>query len=1573
MIFIDKMKNFKIYKTKTFLPTTPTSKKKGAAILLLTPNYESSKKLMNNSLFVNSGRYASYYIEKDISYYINSKVAEEIDESAIIKEHDEYLYYLEEKDSVKRSELPDDAFGIPDKRKYPLYDEAHVRSAIKFFNYVDSEDEELLARNIIKAMKKFGIYGEVEVSEKNRFSKYYHPANKKKDDKKSTKESSYDIISSRYLVENAPTNSINTGDKLILFNEATVHDKRLKQLLYTSRIRKRKEVLNLLDSVRKDNPWISYTFPELNRYLNRNIFVDLYYYSSIFFDNNTWIMKKGLDLYINFLGKLVNHPNLKNNGYNKKTIFIPIADWSIGHKSDMWNFRRTINPISVIYQLLFENRLRELKSIFGDTDVLFIASNKYFKVNFSQIDAKDTRMYMTKFKKFCIKIVNNEEFDLSDIDTSADNKETPEVIATKIADKVEKSKGIDLTKHLVKSKEKINKNTKIVKGVTTFDPNKITIQNANGKKTVIANIKDLDDEADYDETDTEDSERTKAIDKLSDAIIAASNDSDSEEDALDKLDDEEIAKIILSLGDEDEVNISAARSTRMSKLNNEILDKEINGRTVKDILEEEKPPKKVVSVDVSSPNKEEWSQLSYINMDKSYDIDKDIVSMFRMFSECTRPMVIKDITATDNSTSEDHVMLYDVKMEDYKGRRFRVKLDIPIMEDNRFYLRGDYKSINTQLFVIPIVKVDTDRCQITSNYRKIFIDRFGDNRGRSLPAVSKLLKALNKCTDNKLKISTGNNEKVCSKYHLPMDYIDIATSISKIESSNWIIMFNQDEIRNKYTVDETKGIPFLYNKKLKAIEYFTYDNYNTTFISKLCDILFEQSTELSELYSNVTRSSGSAYSRAYIMSTDIPLVLVCAYHVGLSTVMDRAGIKYDKVEKLTREIRKDTNKDWIEFDDGYVVYDVNYESSLLLNGLKIASCPTEAYSIDDMDSRNMYLEFLDNFGGRIKADGLDNFYDLFLDPMTKDSLKYYNLPTDYIGVLLYGNTMLVDNKFTKHIDASSKRFRRYQLVSAYTYRVLANAYGTYMNEDRHSATATFSVKQDDVIKTFLTDSITSDDSIINALRDVETTNAVTTKGPSGMNSERAYTLDKRGYDDTMLNVLGMSTGFAGNAGITRQATINSNITKDGYVIASKDREMNDSNTLTATEALIPFGSTRDDPMRTAMSFIQTAKHMVRTESSDPLLVTSGADEAMPYITTDRFAFKAKHNGTVLNATEDFILIEYTDGTKDYINLKEEICKNSDGGYYVPLKLDAIDKIKPGYKFKENQVLAYDRHSFSDSSGESNNLTYNVGTLAKVAILNTDEGFEDAGIISQSMAEKLATRVNIKYTAVINADSTLFKIVKINDHVEASDPLIIWENAFDDEDAAEVMDALTQAVGDEFSDIGKSKLFSEVTGKVTDIKIYRTVELDELSPSLKKLVNAYEKPIREKEKILKENNLPTSSLPAHYKLNPTGKLKRAQEAILVEIFVEYLDTVGVGDKIVYNSANKAVEKGIFPVGLEPYTEFRPNEKIDAFVNDSSISKRIVFSSIIYGSLQKLMIELDRSVKDIMGIEYDDSTV
>ena len=1630
MIFIDEIKNLKIYKTPVFLPTLEHDKKKGSAILLLSPNYESSKKILNYPLFINRGRFVSYYMERNVAYYINDKNIKNVDESSVefTKEFQSYDQLLE-MTAAERNKLPDSAFGIPSKRKYPLDTPARVKSAIRFFNYCDKEDEEELARNIIKAIKKFKMEDQIHVGPKNRFSKYYHPENKPVQEAVILNDKGEEVpkicpkcgaevkifIKGEpvYLCSNKDCNKffgvvpfreaeeldysselflkslresddyLLMEDKVIFLGEASANDTKLREILYSSQIKQRKELILLYDQLKLDVPYIQYTFTETSRYQGKNLFVDLYYYNKIFFENNTWFANKGMRLYLDLLTRLINHQNINPSIYKKKTIIIPIADWS--NDTNIWNYRYSLNPISIIYQLMINGMKSSLDKIFESNDILFLAKDKYFKINFSELDFGNIKKLANSFKLFLIKIVKNEEFDASDIDTSSDQTQSKKAIKANIIDKIEQAKGVDLTSKVALVQKMKQDASKTKKGYIPAPANKIaTIQDKDSKENIKKEIEVQKKEnsektiskASVNKSSTEkENKRNANLMKLAKMVDDAGDNSYSEDDAWDDLDNDEAKEIIMDLDNdgEDKPNISEGRAARISELDKELMEKEIKGKTIKELLDEKPKEEKVTSLPVSSPNTE-WESMKFMNFDKDYPIDKYIVSIFRFFSTVSHPISILDIDVQDNSTSEDRLELYTVNMEDYRGKRFTIKLDIPIMVDNRFLLRGNYKSIQNQFFNMPIIKTDIDTCQIISNYMKIFVRRFGTAKGKSLPLVSKFIRAVNKYEGRKIKFTVGDNKKICVKYHLPIDYIDLSGVYTRIETEDFIIYFNQDEIRSKYTIEEGYGIPYLYEKKENRIVYYK-DNDPNNFITVLMQEFTKYGDKYSEFAESVYHSTPPTictYSRCSIMNSQIPMIVICAYHVGLRKTMDLAKIKYDIRSTLTKEDRYYSNKDWIKFKDGYIIFESTYESSLLMNGLK--DCPTDTIEIAGIDNRNTYFGFLDNFGGRVKADGLDNFYDLIVDPITKESLEHYKMPTDYISILLYANALLADNKYVKHTDTSSRKIRRYELIPVYTYKVLAEAYGAYVNYvKKNPRIAEFSVKQSAVIDRFLTDSISSDDSCINALRDIETTNSVTTKGPSGLNSDRAYSLDKRTYDDSMLNVLAMSTGFAANSGITRQTTINANITQDGGYVKSIDGDtskMNTANTLSMTEALTPFGSTHDDPMRTAMTFIQTAKHEVRTEDSDPLLVTNGADEAMVYLSTDRFAYKAKKKGKVEEITDEYIMLLYEDGTKEFINLTETIEKNSDGGYFVPLKLDAVKGLKVGSRVKEGQVVAYDKYSFSNSVGETDNLAYNVGKLAKVAVINSDEGFEDSGVITEKLASKLATRIDLKFDVTLDKQTQIISMKKIGDPVEAGESLMVWLSPFEDEEANSLMKSLTD---EEVSELGKKRLNSEVTGVVKGIKIYRTVELEDMSDSLRRVVNNYEKPLRALYDKLKEANLDVSQIPAHYILPATGKLKKARNSVLIEYFVEYKDTVGVGDKVVYFSANKAVEKNIIPLGKEPYTEFRPNESIDAFVSEVSIDKRMVTSTIIYGALQKLMIELDRSVKDIMNIPYDDSTV
>lgn len=74
---------------------------------------------------------------------------------------------------IYHTDISDKKFGVPEQKKFPMPDADHVRSAIKFFNYVEPKYEKELAKAIIKRMKEYGLtFDDFTVGDENRFKKY---------------------------------------------------------------------------------------------------------------------------------------------------------------------------------------------------------------------------------------------------------------------------------------------------------------------------------------------------------------------------------------------------------------------------------------------------------------------------------------------------------------------------------------------------------------------------------------------------------------------------------------------------------------------------------------------------------------------------------------------------------------------------------------------------------------------------------------------------------------------------------------------------------------------------------------------------------------------------------------------------------------------------------------------------------------------------------------------------------------------------------------------------------------------------------------------------------------------------------------------------------------------------------------------------------------------------------------------------------------------------------------------------------------------------------------------------------
>lgn len=635
--------------------------------------------------------------------------------------------------------------------------------------------------------------------------------------------------------------------------------------------------------------------------------------------------------------------------------------------------------------------------------------------------------------------------------------------------------------------------------------------------------------------------------------------------------DEEVLAILAQVEADENPSINKTRAARMSKVNKEFLDSTVGKTTVRNLIQDTNKDIEPAHLEVSTINKEEWDNLKFANFEKSYDINKDIYSMLYSLANENKsyPVSIRKVTVEDTSTSMDYILTYRAECEDSFGNRFTIKFDIPKFINNRFMmLRGNEKAMSGQLMLLPCLKTDADTVQLVSNYNKIFVRRYG-MVGKSYPDTDRLIKSLNKYKGNKIKVVAGDNSLICTKYDLPIDYIDIASNFSTIETNERIYYFDQDIYFKKYNADLIRGIPYAINKSNSEVLYYT-DDEDIIFSTKILNEISGIDDELDSLIKTTKPAERLSYSQSSILAHKIPLVVMLGYHIGLESLLKRAKIEY----RFGKD-RPDVDETSIKFADANLIYKVTYESSLLLNGL--SECDTRNYTIADMDKRATWLDFLDDFGGRILSDGLDNFKDLFMDPITIEVCKDCRLPIDYIDLLIYANNLLADNKYNRHTDISGNRYRTNEIVAAYFYIALGKAYEQYANSIRRgNKKATVSMKQTAVLDAILTSNISSDLSTLNPLLEITTASTATFKGPSGMNSDRAYGLDKRTYDDSMVNKLALSTGFSANVGIDRQTTIDMDVDGvRGYIKNTNEDDMSVTKTFSMSEAVTPFGVTRE--------------------------------------------------------------------------------------------------------------------------------------------------------------------------------------------------------------------------------------------------------------------------------------------------------------------------------------------------------------------------------------------------------------
>ena len=444
-----------------------------------------------------------------------------------------------------------------------------------------------------------------------------------------------------------------------------------------------------------------------------------------------------------------------------------------------------------------------------------------------------------------------------------------------------------------------------------------------------------------------------------------------------------------------------------------------------------------------------------------------------------------------------------------------------------------------------------------------------------------------------------------------------------------------------------------------------------------------------------------------------------------------------------------------------------------------------------------------------------------------------------------------------------------------------------------------------------------------------------------------------------------------NVGINKQIVVEPTLSNTrGHRDQVEDPEtLKDINVFSPVELLTPGTARNDDPIRTAIAGKQSS-HVVPVADAAPALISNGYDEAVQFHLSDDFVINADEDGEVVDVNEDLglIVVKYKSGKTRAINTKPDIVKNSGGGFYMSNQLTPTH-VKVGEKFKKDEPLAYHDKYFKYS--KMNGLRYSVGPITKVAFMSSYNTYEDAGICTESLAERMKSSMVYLEDSGFKRNNNILNMVKVGDHVNIGDVLIKYDTSVEDNEIAKYLSKLSEENAAILEEETKTDIKTKHAGKVIDIKVYTLLDPSQLSPSLGSIVQKYfDKAISKKDYLNKFDNNDSTMKAGILLTDSTEPIKNRYNTIngrkgidvLIEIYIEHDDVMGVGDKIALYGPNKQIISQVIPKGWEPYSEFRPDEEISVLTSPGTIARRMTSSILAISAAMKIMVELKHKIKD-----------
>ncbi len=356
--------------------------------------------------------------------------------------------------------------------------------------------------------------------------------------------------------------------------------------------------------------------------------------------------------------------------------------------------------------------------------------------------------------------------------------------------------------------------------------------------------------------------------------------------------------------------------------------------------------------------------------------------------------------------------------------------------------------------------------------------------------------------------------------------------------------------------------------------------------------------------------------------------------------------------------------------------------------------------------------------------------------------------------------------------------------------------------------------------------------------------------------------------------------------------------------------------------------------RVGFTSIQNAQTVYAEGYTVPPLRT-GYERVMAQRVDATYAIAARDSGKVIAIDNDHIEVEYSNGDTESYALGKIFGKAA--GETIPHYIVTDHKVDDS--FIKGEVIGYNKMFFERDVLDPKQVVYKSAVLATVALVQSQDTFEDSSAISLDLARKLKTRVSKPRTIKVKFDQQIRGLMEVGSITDLESILCTIED----------QTAGNTDIFDERS-LATLKLLSNKTprakyvGEIEKIEVFYNGDIEQMSSSLAILAKLYNK----RRKVYCEKmGIPKTTNEVEVGTRIQGQ-PMDPDSMIVVVYITEIVQMAQADKLVFGNQLKSTV-GRVMTGTNSTAEGEP---LDALFGYQGINNRIVPSALLMGTSNTL---------------------